>query len=178
VAARRRRRREEDTERAVRAELRQPWRLTAPELEGIAQRAHDKIEAMAMKAGNVVGPWAMAANLLFVDPEVLALANGFWLVSEPHAGQCGQQGLIPGVLYIAATTKELKRALRILHELAHALLRSQGAGRYTHADTWALTIMLAIPRRSFRHLELARHVPAWVRKLRKALAGVAERLAA
>ena len=38
--------------------------------------------------------------------------------------------------------------------------------------------MLAIPRRSFRHLELARHVPAWVRRLRKALAGVAERLAA
>jgi hypothetical protein len=117
-------------------------------------------------------------GLLFIDPEVLALANGYWVVTEPHAGPCGQQGLIPGVLYIAATTRELKRALRILHELAHALLRSQGAGRYTHADVWALTVMLAIPRSSFRHIELARHVPAWVRRLRRVLAGVAERLAA
>lgn len=160
------------------AELRKPWGLTAPELEGIAQRAHDRIEAMAMNEGNVVGPWALASNLLFVDPEVLALANKYWVVTEPDPGQCGQQGVIPGALYIAATTRELKRALRILHELAHALLRSQGAGRYTHADTWALTLMLAIPRKSFKHLELARHVPAWVRKLRRALAGVAERLAA
>lgn len=162
----------------MRAELRRPWRLTAPELEGLAQAAHDRIEAMAVNEGGCVNAWAVAAGLLFVDPEVLALANKFWVVTEPDPGQCGQQGLIPGVLYVAATTNELKRALRILHELAHGLLRRLGPGRYTHADTWALTLMLAIPRKSFKHLELARHVPAWVRKLRKALAGVAERLAA
>ena len=162
----------------MRAELRQPWRLTAPELEGIAQAAHDRIEAMAVNEGGVIGPWAAASGLLFIDAEILALANGFRVVAEPNAGQCGQQGLIPGILYIAATSNELKRALRILHELAHGLLRRLGPGRYTHADTWALTLMLAIPRKSFKHLELARHVPAWVRKLRRALAGVAERLAA
>ena len=162
----------------MRAELRKPWRLTAPELEGIAQAAHDKIEAMAMNEGGAVDSWAAASGLLFTDPEVLALANGYWVLTEPHAGQCGQQGVIPGVLCVRATSDELKRALRILHELAHGLLRRLGPGRYTHADTWALTVMLAIPRKSFKHLELARHVPAWVRKLRRALAGVAERLAA
>jgi hypothetical protein len=174
VVRRRRRLREEDTERAVAAALRAPWVLTAPELEGIAQRAHDRVEAMAVNEG----AWAQAAGLLFVDPEVLALANGFWVLTEAHAGQCGQQGLIPGALYVRASSHAQRRALRILHELAHALLRAQGAGRYTHADVWALTIMLAIPRRSFRHLELARHVAAWVRRLRRVLAGVAERLAA
>lgn len=51
-------------------------------------------------------------------------------------------------------------------------------GSYTHADVWTLTLMLAIPMRTLRHASLARHIPRWAVRLRRALARSAERMAA
>lgn len=57
-------------------------------------------------------------------------------------------------------------------------MRRRGRGPYSHADVWALTLMLAIPRRALRHADIITSVAVWVRKQRVELARHAERRAA
>jgi hypothetical protein len=42
--------------------------------------------------------------------------------------------------------------------------------RRPDGDRWTQRLMLAIPQRLLRHVDLARHVPKWVGKMRRALA--------
>lgn len=166
----------EDTERRVRDELALPWALSAPELEGIAQEAHDRFEAALARLPRE-HPWARVGFVMFPPPDMLAAVLGF-IVVEDDSAHCGQAALIKGVLAVRPTRKAETHNLRVLHELAEELLRPRGRGRYEHSDAWALTLMLAIPRRLYRHRDLARHIPVWARRLRRALACVAERMAA
>lgn len=48
---------------------------------------------------------------------------------------------------------------------------------HAHADVWALTLALAVPRRKFRHLDLALHIPRWARIERRFVGMVVERAA-
>lgn len=66
------------------------------------------------------------------------------------------------VLRVRPSADTQKWNLRVLHELAHAILRERFGDEFTHADVWALTLMLAVPRGSTRLSDLAHHVPAWV----------------
>lgn len=172
-----RRRAEPDSCARVQAELRHGTLLGLFVLEGIAQKAHDKLEQaiLASYSGRL---FALANEAIFPPAEVLAALHGYSVVRETHCAHCGQEGVIPGWLFVQRTPDEAKLSLRILHELAEALLRSRRRGSYTHADVWALTLMLAIPMRALRHASLARHIPRWAVRLRRALARTAERLAA
>lgn len=146
-------------------------------LEGIAQRAHDRLEQaiLASPSGRL---FALANEVIFPPAEVLAALHGYRVEQEAHWSHCGQEGVVPGWLFVQRTPDEAKLALRIFHELAEALLRPRRKGSYTHADAWALTLMLAIPMRTLRHASLARHIPRWAVRLRRALARTAERMAA
>lgn len=166
-----------DTERRVTAELRGAWLLGPFHLEGIAQQAHDKVDEAIAKARSPHLLYLLS-GVIFLPAELIANVNGIIVIEEPHCAQCGLEGTIPGGVFIRATTDAQRRALRILHELAHALLRKRRRGSYTHADVWGLTLMLAIPQRALRHAELCREIPKWARALRRTIARHAERMAA
>lgn len=166
-----------DTEARVTAELRNPWLLGPFHLEGIAQQAHDKVDEAIAKARSPHLLYLLS-KVIFLPAELVANVNGITVIEEPHCAQCGQEGTVPGAVFIRATTDAERRALRILHELAHALLRKRRKGTYNHADVWGLTLMLAIPQRALRHAELCRQIPKWARALRRTMARLAERMAA
>lgn len=145
---------------AVYRELRGLWSIDCGALEADAEDAHRK------------------AVLLypFADAELLAKGHRLTAVSMEGVG-CGLAGLVPGVLLIRATADAAQWNLRVLHELAHAILRKRYPDAHTHADCWALTLMLACPRSAFRHIALADHVPSWSMDLRRMTACVVSRVA-
>lgn len=144
----------------VERELRGEWSIDCGHLEGDAEEAHQR------------------AVLLypFADPELLAKGHGFVAASMEGVG-CGLAGLVPGVLLIRATADAEQWNLRVLHELAHSILRKRYRDAHNHADCWALTLMLACPRSAFRHIGHADHVPAWAMDLRRMTARAVSRVA-
>ncbi len=143
----------------ARRELRQPWSLDPYDLNEVAEKAH------------------VDAVVLFPFVRSLALAHGNRFAVEEHEScGCGVSGLHPRILHVQSTKDPQLWNLRVLHELAHALLREHYP-EHTHADVWALTLMLAIPRSAFRHADLARHVPGWVVELRRTIARKVSRAA-
>lgn len=136
----------------VRRELEQDWSIPPFKLEGLATAVHSR--------GVVLFPFGPALRL--------ATGNKFAVEDHDRCG-CGVSGLHPRILHVQRSADTQKYNLRILHELAHALLREHHP-EHTHADVWALTLMLAIPRDAFRHRDLARHVARWVAELRALVA--------
>lgn len=141
----------------MRAELAGEWKLKLGDLEDLAEEAHRK----------------GALEFPFLSPVLFAATLGY--AADPyHGGGCGITGLSPHVLHVRPSADVLRWNLRVLHELAHALLhrwREAREGReYTHADVWGLTLMLAVPRSALKFIDLARHVPAYALKLRLLIA--------
>lgn len=104
-------------------------------------------------------------RLLCTHAEHLALSLGYTVTREAPGGPCGCEGLVPNELFVQRA-RPLMFALRVLHELAHALLRDT---TYTHGDVWVLTIFLAIPAAALPHLELVVGVPQWTIRERRRL---------
>lgn len=137
---------------AVERELRQPWRIEPWRLEGEAEAAHERAV--------VLYP--------FADSELLTKGHGLTCVGLEGIG-CGVAGLLPRLLLIRSTSSDEAWNLRVLHEFAHYLTREHFT-IYSHADVWALTLMLACPRSAFRHIAHADHVPSWALDLRRLVA--------
>ena len=93
-------------------------------------------------------------RLLCTHAEHLALSLGYTVTREAPGGPCGCEGLVPNELFVQRA-RPLMFALRVLHELAHALLRDT---TYTHGDVWVLTIFLAIPAAALPHLERSKQL--------------------
>ncbi len=160
----------------VDAELRQPWTFTAAELEGFAQGLHDEIDARIALG---IGGAAKLQNVprqLFWPPTLLVEALDYVVVEEERVPNQGAANALPKFLIVEKSESRRKVNLRIAHEWAEDYFAQRG-GDYSHADVWALTLMLLIPRRMLAHAELNRHVPRWVAKKRRALAREAARAA-
>lgn len=142
------------------AELLQAWSVDAWRLEDLAVEAHAK------------------AKLLypFASSEILAAGHRYPVVPTQGCG-CGVSGGEARLLRVRPSADVQKWNLRVLHELAHVLLR-EAYPDHTHADVWALTLMLAIPRSAYRHRAFATHVPRWVGSLRQITASAVSRQAA
>ncbi|MDO9020531.1 MAG: hypothetical protein Q8S73_36740 [Deltaproteobacteria bacterium] len=141
----------------VRAELEGEWKLPLRDVEDLAEAAH--------REGALEFP--------FLSPVLFAATLGY--AADPYdGGGCGVTGLSPYILHCRRSADVLRWNLRVLHELAHALLRRWREARegreYTHADVWGLTLMLAVPRSALKLIDLARHVPQYALKLRGQLA--------
>lgn len=145
----------------VRAILQQPWLVDVGEVNGLADQAHER--------AHLLDPFAASSGL------ILAGRNGFLVIARPDVG-CGVSGLIPNVLMVRSSADDARLNLRVLHELAHAML-DKAHPHHDHADVWALSLALAIPRRVFRLHHLARHVPQWAVRLRRQTANVMPRAA-
>lgn len=153
---RRRRRPSSPAYAEVHAILEQPWRVDVAVLEGLANDAHARVD--------LADPFARGSGLL------LAAHLGYLVIPRPDVG-CGGGGLLRGVLLVRTSADDLRWNLRVLHELAHALL-NESRVEHGHADVWALTLALAIPRRVYRRHPQARHVPRWAVALRRLTAQV------
>jgi hypothetical protein len=132
----------------VHAILERPWLVDVGLLEGIANDVHERTDLL--------------------DP----FARGSGQILAAHLGYL----VMPRVLLVRSSADDLRWNLRVLHELAHALLDEECA-QHSHADVWALTLALAIPRRRFRQHQEARHVPRWAVALRRLTARVVARAA-
>lgn len=64
----------------------------------------------------------------------------------------------------------------MLHEVAHRVIEPHEP-HHSHADVWALTLALAVPRGHLRRIEEAHHVPAWALRLRRQTARAIPRAA-
>lgn len=133
------------------------WKLKLRDIEDIAEEAHA----------------SGALEFPFLSPVLFAATLGY--AADPyHGDKCGVTGLSPRILHVRPSADVLRWNLRVLHELAHALLRRWREARegreYTHADVWGLTLMLAVPRSAVKLIDLARHVPQYALKLRLMLA--------
>lgn len=157
----------------MRAILRQPWSIEPWRIEGIAQGVHDAIDELLATSPFAASLEAVPA-VMFWPAELLVAILGYQVIDET-SGPCGQEGLVPGLLFVRPSSDDRQWTLRILHELAHALLRKYR--HHTHADVWALTLALAVPRRKFRHLDLALHIPRWAQAERRFVGMVVERAA-
>jgi hypothetical protein len=145
----------------VRRELQQPWTITAGDADMMAERLHETAQ--------LFDPFARKSGL------ILAGKNGYLVIPRPDVG-CGVSGLVLDVLLVRPSNDDARWNLRVLHELAHARLDAAGP-HHTHADVWALTLALAIPRHAYRRHHEARHVPRWVVTLRRQVAQVVARAA-
>ena len=147
------------TRQLVVKELRVKWRVDPYTLEQVAEKLH--------RNSKVLFPFAPA----------LELASGLkFAVEESQRCGCGLSGLHPKILHVQRHRDVRKWNLRVLHELAHAILREEYPD-HSHGDVWALTLMLACPRSAYRHIELARHVPQWALALRQVTARAIRRAA-
>lgn len=133
----------------VLAELRAPWRVDVALIEGLAEQAHER--------GGLGHP--------FVPGELLALRLGYLVLNRAGDG-CGGGALLANVLFVQPSAEAHRHTLRTLHELAHRLL-DQHARDHGHADVWALTLALAVPRSAYRQADHADHVARWVLALRR-----------
>lgn len=129
------------------------WLVDAGHLEGLASHVHELAHAI------LPHPFHPASG------EALALALGYLVLRNPAAA-CGAACLLPGIITVRPCVCELIWNLRVLHELAHALLRLHHP-QHSHADVWALTLALAAPRGTLQRLDTARHVPPWALRLRR-----------
>ncbi len=136
--------------------LERPWLVDVAVLEGMANDAHERAD--------LADEFAVGSGLL------LAAHLQYLVISRPDVG-CGVGGLLPGVLLVRTSADDQRWNLRVLHELAHALLNATRS-EHSHADVWALTLALAIPRRAYRRHPQARHVPRWAVALRRLTAKV------
>lgn len=114
------------------------------------------------------------AHVRFPIAELLALKLNYFVIIRPDLEGCGHENLVPMTLLVRASVCEARLNLRLFHEIAHADLRASGT-HFEHGDVWALTLALAIPRRSVRHLSVADHIPAWARNLRRLTSRVVPR---
>jgi hypothetical protein len=136
-------------------------RRCAPEgLEGVAQAVVD-----------------VAGLGDFPEPELLAAALGYE-VARHHFASCGQGTLLGRALVVRPSACVRTFGLRVLHELAHALLLGSGDA-HGHGDVWLLTLMLLVPRRVLRRraVDLRGEAwgPGWAVDLRVAAAQMAEK---
>lgn len=143
--------------RQVREELTGEWKLKLNFLGDLAEEAHTRGKA----------------GFPFLSSVLFAACLGY--AADPYYGHgCGITGLSPYILHVRPSADLQRWHLRVLHELAHALLRKWAQARegreYTHADVWGLALMLAVPRSALRTIALARHVPQYALKLRLELA--------
>ncbi|MDB4927701.1 MAG: hypothetical protein JWM10_185 [Myxococcaceae bacterium] len=145
----------------VHAILERPWLVDVGLLEGIANDVHERTD--------LLDPFARGSG------QILAAHLGYLVIPRDDVG-CGVGGLLPRVLLVRSSADDLRWNLRVLHELAHALLDEECA-QHSHADVWALTLALAIPRRRFRQHQDARHVPRWAVALRRLTARAVARAA-
>lgn len=135
----------------VRAILLQPWLVDAGHLEGLANQAHERAE--------LTDPFARRSGLILAG-------HLQYLVIPRHDIGCGASGLHRQMLLVRPCANDARFNLRVLHELAHALLDAHHA-QHSHADVWALTLALAVPRCAFRQFSEADHVPRWALALRR-----------
>jgi len=145
----------------VHAILERPWLVDVALLEGIADDVHERTDLLDPFAGG--------------SGQIMAAHLGYLVIPRPDVG-CGVSGLLPRVLLVRSSADDLRWNLRVLHELAHSLL-DEGCPQHSHADAWALTLALAIPRRRFRLHHEARHVPRWAVSLRRLTARAVARAA-
>ncbi len=152
------------TKRARRSKPRRRGEIEAQARADLARCALDpgEVESIAEKA---IADAEMD-TLWFPLTELLAIRLKFFVCSEPGLAGCGHEGLLPEVLTVRSSKDDRRWTLSVLHELAHALLRATGR-IFLHGDVWALTLALAVPRRSVRHLDAAKHIPGWARDLRR-----------
>lgn len=134
----------------VRAHLLRPWLIDPALLEGMATKAHEDT--------HLRDPFDQASG------DVLA-ARLEYLVLPSHAAACGGGCLLARTLMVRPSSDEQRWNLRVLHELAHALLDAQGKD-YAESDAWALTLALAVPRAAYKRRDEAHHVPKWAVMLR------------
>ena len=134
----------------VRLILRQAWKVDPGDLEALATDVH--------AASELPTEFGRRSGLLLAD------GQGF-LVEPDHHADCGTSGLFPKVLQVRPSADDARWNLRVLHELAHKLL-DKHYPNHSHADVWALTLALAIPRASYCRRHEARHVPRWAVALR------------
>lgn len=134
----------------VRAILHEPWQVDPADLEGIAGHAHER---------------AMLASPVLRLSGFLLASHHRYLIVPCQRAECGIEGLFRDVLHVRPSADDARWNLRVLHELAHALLRRHHP-YHGHADVWALTLALAIPRAAFRRRAEAHHVPKWAVALR------------
>lgn len=111
----------------------------------------------------------------FVPGELLALRLGYLVLARSGDG-CGGGALLADVLFVRPSADPHRQTLRELHELSHRLLE-QHHGDHSHADVWALTLALAVPRSAFRQIDQADHVARWVIALRRLTARAVPRAA-
>lgn len=145
----------------VRQQLLHPWTITAGDAELLAAQLHERAE--------LIDPFSRKSGL------ILAGKNGYLVIPRADVG-CGVSGLVPDVLLVRPSHDDARWNLRVLHELAHARLDAAGP-HHTHADVWALTLALAIPKHAYRRHNEVRHVPRWVVTLRRQVALVLARAA-
>lgn len=145
----------------VHAILERPWLVDVALIEGIANDVHERAD--------LPDPFALGSGQLLA-------AHLHYLVIPRHDVGCGVSGLLPRILLVRSSADDLRWNLRVLHELAHALL-DEGCPQHSHADAWALTLALAIPRRCYRLHQEARHVPRWAVALRRLTARAVARAA-
>jgi hypothetical protein len=135
----------------ARAELMTMWTVDAGHIEGLARDAHE--------ASRLTDPFDSQSG------EAIAMALGYLVLRSP-ASACGVACLLPGILAARPSSCGQIWNLRVLHEIAHAILRAHHP-HHSHADVWALTLALAAPRGTLRRLDAARHVPPWALRLRR-----------
>lgn len=114
-----------------------------------------------------IGEWAHAsARMLhpFAPPELLAHRLGFRAIDAEGTRDVS----IGWVLVVRPCADARRRALRLLHELAHALLRLHHPD-HAHGDVQALALALAVPRSALRRIDDADHVPPWALDMRRAM---------
>lgn len=145
----------------VRAHLAQPWRMDPALIEGIASHAHE--------VTRLRDPFDAASG------DVLAARLGY-LVFPSDSAACGGGCVLERGLMVRPSADDARWNLRVLHELAHALLRAEKV-EHGEADVWALTLALAIPRGAFRRRDGARHVPRWAVQIRAETARAVSRAA-
>ncbi|TAK26746.1 MAG: hypothetical protein EPO40_19700 [Myxococcaceae bacterium] len=144
----------------VRGHLERPWLLDPGLIEGTATKAHED--------GHLRDAFDRASG------DVLSARLGYLVLKSEHAA-CGGGCLLERTLVVKPSADELRWNLRVLHELAHALLEAQYAEtgkRFAESDAWALTLALAVPRKAFKRRHEARHVPRWAVALRAMTAKV------
>jgi hypothetical protein len=162
VHARRRRAPPSPAYAEVLAELRKPWRLERGDHELMAEQAHELAE--------LADPFDPMSGL------ILAARHRYLVLPRTDDG-CGVAGLVPGVLLVRPSADDRRFNLRCLHEVGEGLMDRHHKHGHTHADVWALTLALAIPRRAYRRRAEAHHVPQWAVRLRERLANTPRRAA-
>lgn len=114
-------------------------------------RSGDRLCDAATLAGIAIG-----ARLVAEDRSArgLARAAGLEVAHEPGLPASVPALLVGLVILLRRRTDARRETLAILHELAHYLL-ARAEPLHTHADVWALTLLLAAPPAALSALAVA-----------------------